>query len=1054
MEFHGDEEAQHSSLLKGAEDLPSRRSYPDSPFPAASELENGGLCSDDSASPTSNPPVSEMEPPVRGPWVSLFAGNRSRTNGTNLSFIAPEIIDGEDIVIFEESEALGLKYLPSRDSGVSIFEFGDAADKQKIFDEGPWFVDGKPIILKPWSKDVSLVKSATQSIPVWVRFPGLNLHMWNESTLSRIASSIGVPLFTDKLTADKSRLSFARVCIEVDAAKPLKTEVKIKIGEGKFLIQKVLYDWKPIRCSKCLSFGHSDSHCLSVSTWLPKSKSDQNPISEPFTDPPSPVRASTPPVSSPLNGKPKSPILVPIVPRARLRRSPTARCYAEEEEDQILSHYEDNSNIPPLGFPFDQQSLPPLITSRTNTLNPPSSHLGSIPNQFSILHDLYDDDLLEKNHVSPPSNLKNLVNHSVPITPVSSNSNNSVPLAPRTGTARAFRSKTIWSPLEHSARAELGAAGAVLGGLESEIFLDVPSDITIEVSGGTFPLHKFPLVSRSGRIRKLVAEYRDSDISRVELLSLPGGVEAFELAAKFCYGVNFEITSSNVAQLCCVSDYLEMTEEYAKENLASRAEAYLDSVVCKSLEMCVEVLQQCENLLPLADELKIVGRCTDAIASKACVEQIASSFSRLEYSSSGRLHMNRQGKCDGDWWIEDLSVLRIDLYQRVIAAMRCRGVHPESIGASLVNYAQKVLTKKPSLWNASTQPKADIVVGSIGNEQRLVVETIISLFPVEKLAVPISFLFGLLRTAVILDCSIARRLDLERRIGSQLDIATLDDLLIPSFRHAGDTLFDVDTVHRILVNFSQQDDSEDDMEDSSAYESDGPDSPSHSALLKVSKLVDNYLAEIAADANLKLTKFMVIAETLPSHARTIHDGLYRAIDIYLKAHQNLSDQDRKKLCKLIDFQKLSQEAGAHAAQNERLPLQSMVQVLYFEQLRLRNALNCSFPDEDHKPTHQSWRISSGALSAAMSPRDNYASLRRENRELKLELARLRMRLNDLEKDHVCMKKDMERSSSQNFMSSFSRKISKLNLFGHSSSRGSSSPSKQSQKTDSKMTERT
>ncbi|GMI66381.1 hypothetical protein like AT5G48800 [Hibiscus trionum] len=580
------------------------------------------------------------------------------------------------------------------------------------------------------------------------------------------------------------------------------------------------------------------------------------------------------------------------------------------------------------------------------------------------------------------------------------------------------------------------------------IFRDVKSDITIEVNGGTYALHKFPLVSRSGRIRKLVAEHRDSDISRVELLNLPGSAETFELAAKFCYGINFEITSSNVAQLCCASDYLEMTEEFSKDNLSSRAEEYLESIVCKNLEMCVEVLQQCEILLPLADELKIVSRCIDAIASKACAEQIASSFSRLEYSSSGRLHMNRQAKCEGDWWIEDLSVIRIDLYQRVMTAMKCRGVRPESIGASLVNYAQKELTKKSSLWN----PKVDFLSTE---HERLVVETIVGLLPVEKLAVPISFLFGLLRSAVMLDCSIACRLDLERRIGSQLDIATLDDLLIPSFRHASDTLFDVDTVQRILVNFSQQDDSEDDMDDASVFESDSPHSPSQSALFKVSKLVDNYLAEIAPDANLKLSKFMAIAETLPTHARTIHDGLYRAIDIYLKAHQGLPDADKKKLCKLIDFQKLSQEAGAHAAQNERLPLQSIVQVLYFEQLRLRNALCCSYPEDDHKPVHhQSWRVSSGALSATMSPKDNYASLRRENRELKLELARMRMRLNDLEKEHVCMKRDMAKSSSRKFMSSFSKKIGKLSFFGHSSSRGSSSPSRQSYRTDSKVIERT
>ncbi|KAJ4900782.1 BTB/POZ domain-containing protein [Raphanus sativus] len=581
------------------------------------------------------------------------------------------------------------------------------------------------------------------------------------------------------------------------------------------------------------------------------------------------------------------------------------------------------------------------------------------------------------------------------------------------------------------------------------IFRDVPSDITIEVNGGNFALHKFPLVSRSGRIRRIVAEHRDSDISKVELLNLPGGAETFELAAKFCYGINFEITSSNVAQLLCVSDYLEMTEEYSKDNLASRTEEYLDSIVCKSLEMCVQVLKQSESLLPLADELNIVTRCIDAIASKACAEQIASSFSRLEYSSSGRLHMSKQAKGNdtgGDWWIEDLSVLRIDLYQRVMNAMKCRGVRPESIGASLVSYAERELTK----------------TGHNEHEQAIV-ETVVALLPVEKLVVPISFLFGLLKRAVMLDASVSCRLDLERRIGSQLDMATLDDLLIPSFRH--DTVFEIDTVHRILVNFSQQgggDDSEDEesvfeCEDSSQH------SPSQSAMFKVAKLVDSYLAEIAPDANLDLPKFLLIAEALPLHARTLHDGLYRAIDLYLKAHQGISDSDKKKLSKLIDFQKLSQEAGAHAAQNERLPLQSIVQVLYFEQLKLRSSLCTSYSDEETKPKQQqqqqqqSWRINSGALSAAMSPKDNYASLRRENRELKLELTRLRMRLNDLEKEHVCMKRDMQRSHSRKFMSSFSKKMGKLSFFGNnhqSSSRGSSSPSKQSFRTDSKVIERT
>lgn len=88
-------------------------------------------------------------------------------------------------------------------------------------------------------------------------------------------------------------------------------------------------------------------------------------------------------------------------------------------------------------------------------------------------------------------------------------------------------------------------------------------------------------------------------------------------------------------------------------------------------------------------------------------------------------------------------------------------------------------------------------------------ETIVSLLPSEKNTTSCSFLFGLLRTAIILDTTIACRLDLEKRIGMQLEQATLDDLLIPSFSYTGDTLFDNDIVHRIVVNFLQQDDSDD-----------------------------------------------------------------------------------------------------------------------------------------------------------------------------------------------------------------------------------------------------
>ena len=50
----------------------------------------------------------------------------------------------------------------------------------------------------------------------------------------------------------------------------------------------------------------------------------------------------------------------------------------------------------------------------------------------------------------------------------------------------------------------------------------------------------------------------------------------------------------------------------------------------------------------------------------------------------------------------------------------------------------------------------------------------------------------------------------------------------------------------------------------------------------MARLVDSYLTEVSRDRNLSLTKFQVLAEALPESARTCDDGLYRAIDSYLK----------------------------------------------------------------------------------------------------------------------------------------------------------------------------
>lgn len=565
---------------------------------------------------------------------------------------------------------------------------------------------------------------------------------------------------------------------------------------------------------------------------------------------------------------------------------------------------------------------------------------------------------------------------------------------------------------------------------------DVSSDLTIEVSATTFSLHKFPLVSRSGRIRKLLLEAKDSKISRLNLHGVPGGSEAFELAAKFCYGVNTEITVSNVAMLRCVAHFLEMTEEFSDKNLETRVEVYLKDSVFPNISSSISVLHNCESLLPISEEVNLVSRLINAIANNACKEQLTSGLSKLEYNFPSKPIQNMEAETPSDWWGKSLTVLNLDFFERVLSTVKTKGLKQDIISRILINYAQNslqgLIVRDPQLT------KGTFLDPDLQKKQRITVETIASLLPTQsrKSVVPMAFLSSLLKSAIAASASTSCRSDLERRIGLQLDQAILEDILIPAHSHGNNhaPLYDTESVLRIFsffLNLDEDDEEDHQMRDESemVYDFDSPGSPKQSSIIKVSKLLDNYLAEVALDSSLTASKFIALAELLPDHARIVYDGLYRAVDIFLKVHPNVKDSERYRLCKTIDCQKLSQEACSHAAQNERLPVQMAVQVLYFEQIRLRNAMNGGHNQLFFGSMNGQFpqRSGSGAGSGCISPRDNYASVRRENRELKLEVARMRMRLTDLEKDHVSMKQELVRSHPTNkLFKSFTKKLSKLN----------------------------
>ncbi|CAN1852999.1 Root phototropism protein 2 [Linum perenne] len=380
------------------------------------------------------------------------------------------------------------------------------------------------------------------------------------------------------------------------------------------------------------------------------------------------------------------------------------------------------------------------------------------------------------------------------------------------------------------------------------------------------------LVAKSNYIRKVIIDSKEADLTRIDLSDIPGGPEIFEKAAKFCYGVNFEITVHNVAALRCAAEYLQMTEAYCDGNLASRTEDFLSQVALSSLAGAVVVLKSCEDLLPLAQELKIVQRCVEVISLKVICGFLHAICSMKLPERKACNEVNFPTRSPPNWWTEELSILDIESVSKVIPAMKQRGAKPMTLASVLVTYAERNLRTGSKSFNPDF-PDHDL---ELRTHQRELLQSIVSLLPAEKAAFPVHFLCCLLRSAIFLKASIACKNELEKRVAAILEHVTVDDLLVLSFTYDGERLFELESVRRIISGFV-------DKEKNVGIFNGGDFKESYSTgMQRVAKTVDAYLGEIAPHAELTIAKFNGIAVLVPKAARKTDDDLYRAIDIYLK----------------------------------------------------------------------------------------------------------------------------------------------------------------------------
>ncbi|XP_017970194.1 PREDICTED: BTB/POZ domain-containing protein At3g19850 [Theobroma cacao] len=428
------------------------------------------------------------------------------------------------------------------------------------------------------------------------------------------------------------------------------------------------------------------------------------------------------------------------------------------------------------------------------------------------------------------------------------------------------------------------------------------------------------LSAYSGRLKKIIKKQKrrtQIENSVIELNDFPGGPDGFEQVSRFCYcNGRVEITVSNVSLLYCCAFFLGMTEKTSTNNLLRQTERFLEGMFYWSWNDILVSLRSCESFFSYADSYGLIQKHIFALLAKIAQNSdtnfITSSSSSspspetsygLRFSSASKATPQSTSPCNKSskaWWFDDLAKLSPKVVEKIIKNLGAYGNQNNSL--TLTRFLLHYLKSRPQ-----GSPKSKSEYSGLADT------AVQGVILVGKTKFSCRKLFWVLRVVSAFSLSKDYRVGLERLIGENLDEATVDDLLVSGHNKG---VYDVNLVIRLVRVFVNG------------------EGVSLQKMKKLGRLIDEYLREISPDPNLNISKFLGVAESLPDSARDCFDGIYRAIDIYLQSHPSLCFEERSRLCRCLNYEKLTFEASKDLAKNPRIPPNVAVQALRSQQSKV------------------------------------------------------------------------------------------------------------------------
>ncbi|KAI4341048.1 hypothetical protein MLD38_025821 [Melastoma candidum] len=512
--------------------------------------------------------------------------------------------------------------------------------------------------------------------------------------------------------------------------------------------------------------------------------------------------------------------------------------------------------------------------------------------------------------------------------------------------------------------------------------------LQVDVNGEqTFFVDKEIVCSFSGKLSQLFRmSSRDARSLKVIFNDFPGGPESFELVSRFCYNDGkVEISPSNTAFLHAAARYMEMRDPVSggADNLVGQTRKALEEVKYWTWSDLIALLKQCQelNMVETLSGASFLGKCLDSVVRRVALSSEPSPSPSTSSSDSSGQRFSCDTKSTTTttteslkssfsritWWFDELLFVNPALLESLVHAMISQKFDHGLISKFLFYYHK---SKSPSVTTNEKCEILDVMIDLLND--------------LEWGSISCKSLFGVLRTTLALDIDRCSRNKLEIMIGSQMDQANLDNLLMPS-PSGMNHLYDVDLVLRLLNGFLKAQ----------------CDQGSFIQLQKVASLLDAYLAEVAPDPCLKPSKFLALAASLPDSARVSYDNMYHALDMYMEVHAGLSEEDKEKLNSALNYGKLSAEAYKDISLNPKFQTRQITRARNSPQAKFKTLLPLACSPCLLNQINSNRKNSKGDPQKHIMLYNSGVDLHSDNEKLRAQLRGMQSRVTEMEK--VCRK---------------------------------------------------